>query len=158
MLPTSTSSTTPDCATDQTLARRSMNVTVTLNHYYVTLFNSNLLVVDISIQGETNKPVIECLNLSSEPNSSFQAFKCLYLFFFLKSSFVEPAMPPLACKSVLVYEKSKSAFKCLTLSPEDGRTEENEQSLAPEAGDMLLMSLSCEFSSWLLKIRIESKN
>jgi len=66
------------------------------------------------------------LNPLSKPNSRFQTFNCFYL---LLSTFIEPAASSLTCIQSFPV-RNKSAFKCLTLSPEDGgRTEENQHSL-----------------------------
>lgn len=126
---------------------------------YVRLYSSNLWIVYISIpfprkewkkergEGESEggregrrkkererkrkkKESLICfgnyLNPLSKPNSRFQTFNCFYL---LLSTFIEPAASSLTCIQSFPV-RNKSAFKCLTLSPEDGgRTEENQHSL-----------------------------
>lgn len=77
------------------------------------------------------------LNPLSKLNSRFQTFNCFYL---LLSTFIEPAASSLTCIQSFPV-RNKSAFKCLTLSPEDGgRTEENQHRRCeppPEAGETL---------------------
>ena len=79
---------------------------------------------------ERKKKSLTCfgnyLNPLSKPNSSFQTFNCFYL---LLPTFIEPAVLSLTCIQSFPV-RNKSAFNCLTLSPEDGgRTEENQHSL-----------------------------
>lgn len=65
-------------------------------------------------------------NPLSKSNSRLQTFNCFYL---LLSTFIEPAASSLTCLQSFPV-RNKSAFKCLTLSPEEGgRTEENQHSL-----------------------------